>query len=161
MKNLKFLIIPLVIIMTTFCKKAPSKNFFKTYENTTWELVKITDLSGNDITANVLADSIYCSKIILSDLKVYDNSTYQAVYKDCNNCKFSSFLGFWRGEITENNGNNFYIECLDFYQGEKRMSYGTDGIEMSINESNEFSINLLKYHNLESYTIQRHYFKKM
>lgn len=61
----------IILLLVLSCSKneykRANKEFFKEYKNTTWELIKVTDANGTDITSAVLADSMHCKYIKLTD----------------------------------------------------------------------------------------------
>ena len=87
-KNSKMKTIIYIFIITLLlfsCKKSKEARKLEKYiSNTTWEFYKAEDANGNDITAQVLSDSVLCTKFTFNKFD-NDPSTFDADICGCHN----------------------------------------------------------------------------
>jgi len=98
MKKLPLILVTLVMLFLG-CKKSKDARKLERYLNdTTWEFYKAEDAAGNDITAQVLADSMICTQFTF--LKTDNDAvTYNTLIKDCHNTYYLDYKGNW--EVTD------------------------------------------------------------
>jgi hypothetical protein len=81
--------------MTISCKKSKeARDMEKEINDTRWELDYVLDANGNDITAQVLADSVICEcfEFYKADK---DPVTYNAYISKCHGTYFSDYKANW------------------------------------------------------------------
>lgn len=66
----------------------------KYLNDTKWELYLVEDAQGNDITQQVLADSVICECFEFQKLNK-DYKTFNAIITKCHNTYFESYKGGW------------------------------------------------------------------
>lgn len=148
-----FILVFILVFIILSCKKKENKTFYKSYKNTTWQLIKVIDENGNDITSDVITDSIHCKTIEFNSNKLNDDN-YEAIFKDCKGCFFEQYFGLWGG-LYDGNQNYFHLKALDFYVSNILDFYSSTGSNQTITNSNELTITL------KNKTRQRHTFKKI
>jgi len=149
MKKLPLILVTLVMLFLG-CKKSKDARKLKRYLNdTTWEFYKAEDAAGNDITAQVLADSMICTQFTF--LKTdSDAVTYNTLIKDCHNTYYIDYKGNWvvtdwtKIERKENiDRSSFSNSWKDF-----GVSIGNVGLENPNNYLNRIHIKLNKTQNI-------------
>ena len=81
--------------MTISCKKSKeARDLEKEINDTRWELDYVLDANGNDITAQVLADSVICEcfEFYKADK---DPVTYNTYISKCHNTYFPDYKANW------------------------------------------------------------------
>jgi hypothetical protein len=89
------LLIGFVTATTISCKKSKdARNLEKEINDTRWELDYVLDADGNDITAQVLADSVICEcfEFYKADK---DPVTYNTYISKCHGTYFPDYKGNW------------------------------------------------------------------